>query len=304
MVYTSFMNPVKKCSACSENLLISSFNKDRSKKDGFSSTCKVCNKARAAAWHLANKDEANSKAKQYYQDNKDWFLQETKLRALRIRQMNEARSDTLYSEENLKSPLKCTCCLETYSLGEFWKDLESLSGFCSKCARCSRTEARASYQRNGRIHRQNILVLQQERKRLTQWRKDNPLKRRAQERARDKDLLQATPPWADIEKIDQIYEKAFRMNGNTTGWFQVDHVVPIKGENVRGLHVHWNLTIKPAPENFSKGISLIEEYWLCDDIETHLENVLSDTRLAPEFNTDRDWWYKKIEPYKSSNTRE
>jgi len=53
------------------------------------------------------------------------------------------------------------------------------------------------------------------------------------------------PPWADIEKIKQIYLSCPK------GW-HVDHVVPLKGKTVSGLHVETNLQHLPAIENIRK----------------------------------------------------
>lgn len=61
--------------------------------------------------------------------------------------------------------------------------------------------------------------------------------------------LNATPPWVDKNKIKQIYERR-KVNEH------VDHIIPLKGRNVCGLHVHYNLQILSAKENIKKGNNL------------------------------------------------
>jgi predicted RNA-binding protein YlxR (DUF448 family) len=69
----------------------------------------------------------------------------------------------------------------------------------------------------------------------------------------------AMPPWADKEAIKKMYEKVARMNRlakkNTPGLcaFHVDHVVPLNGDNVSGLHIPANLRIIRASDNLRKG---------------------------------------------------
>ncbi len=41
--------------------------------------------------------------------------------------------------------------------------------------------------------------------------------------------------------------------------FHVDHIVPLNGENVSGLHCPDNLQVIPWYENLAKGNSFIEE---------------------------------------------
>lgn len=62
----------------------------------------------------------------------------------------------------------------------------------------------------------------------------------------------ATPPWADFEKITAFYVEARRLTEETGIEHQVDHIVPLQGRGVRGLHVHTNLRVVTASENNKK----------------------------------------------------
>jgi len=55
----------------------------------------------------------------------------------------------------------------------------------------------------------------------------------------------ATPKWVDRDALAWFYAK--RPKG-----FQVDHIVPIRGENVSGLHVPWNLQYLESKDNRAK----------------------------------------------------
>jgi hypothetical protein len=61
----------------------------------------------------------------------------------------------------------------------------------------------------------------------------------------------AEPAWLSREQrneIKQVYELAKKLN--TDGLvYQVDHIVPLSGRTVCGLHVPWNLRAIPAEEN-------------------------------------------------------
>lgn len=66
-------------------------------------------------------------------------------------------------------------------------------------------------------------------------------------------LKQATPQWADSAAIHAVYQTALLISEQTGIKQHVDHIVPIQGKNVCGLHVHYNLRVIPAAENGSKG---------------------------------------------------
>jgi hypothetical protein len=71
--------------------------------------------------------------------------------------------------------------------------------------------------------------------------------------------LSATPVWVDPAQLLPAYVLASSISELTGEAHEVDHIVPLQGESVCGLHVPWNLRVIPAAENASKGSKLIEE---------------------------------------------
>ncbi len=68
--------------------------------------------------------------------------------------------------------------------------------------------------------------------------------------------LNATPKWLTQLHFDQIqifYDSATALTKELGIPFEVDHIVPLRGEFVSGLHVPWNLQVLTKPENQSKG---------------------------------------------------
>lgn len=66
-------------------------------------------------------------------------------------------------------------------------------------------------------------------------------------------MLQRTVGWSDLEKIDSIYERARDLTDQTGVVHHVDHIIPMQGELVSGLHVETNLQILTQAANCSKG---------------------------------------------------
>lgn len=57
--------------------------------------------------------------------------------------------------------------------------------------------------------------------------------------------LKRTPKWADLEAIKQFYI-------NCPDGYEVDHIIPLRGKTVSGLHVIDNLQYLTAKENRKK----------------------------------------------------
>lgn len=71
----------------------------------------------------------------------------------------------------------------------------------------------------------------------------------ARKRAR---RTQALVCFSDLHKIRKIYAIAVTLTKVHGVNYHVDHIVPIKGDLVCGLHVSWNLQVIPATENIKK----------------------------------------------------
>jgi 5-methylcytosine-specific restriction endonuclease McrA len=89
-----------------------------------------------------------------------------------------------------------------------------------------------------------------------EWRRKNPGKVLALTRKRQLAKIQRTPPWLtedDFWLMSQAYElAALRTRLFGFAW-HVDHIIPLQGELVSGMHVPTNLQVIPGSENSRKG---------------------------------------------------
>ena len=93
--------------------------------------------------------------------------------------------------------------------------------------------------------------------RASAWNKAHPWMSRASWARYNARKLQATPEWRNDAAITEIYrarDAAQELFGVSV---HVDHIVPLDGGRVCGLHVETNLRLMPGPENSSKG----NRYW-------------------------------------------
>lgn len=84
------------------------------------------------------------------------------------------------------------------------------------------------------------------------WARANPHIVRAVAARRVAAKLQATPRWASQEAIRAIYQEAIKLTRATGIPHEVDHIYPLQGKTVCGLHCETNLQILTEAENIRK----------------------------------------------------
>lgn len=88
-----------------------------------------------------------------------------------------------------------------------------------------------------------------------QWAKNNPGKVNAKTARRRAARRNAIPKWLTPEhhkQMEMLYVEAARLTKETSIRHEVDHIVPLQGLSVKGLHVPWNLRIITQTENRHK----------------------------------------------------
>jgi len=115
----------------------------------------------------------------------------------------------------------------------------------------------AYYQRNREavIARAQARPPEEKRRSQKAWKDANQIWVRADTKARRRKHRDATPQWLTRKQkseIRQLYQIAITMTRTTGERYVVDHIVPLRGESVCGLHVPWNLRVITQEENLKK----------------------------------------------------
>jgi 5-methylcytosine-specific restriction endonuclease McrA len=177
----------------------------------------------------------------------------------------------------------CSCCQRTRLASDFNRRKASPDGLGYKCKSCEKEYRKANAARYKNLRREyyeahrdlenerSLEYYRENRDRLIRQHAEYMRMTAAQQaayRIENKDAYAArlafgraarskrVPPWFTQDHFDQtrvFYQRARDATDLSGVPYQVDHIVPLRGKKVSGLHVPWNLQVITADENLRKG---------------------------------------------------
>jgi hypothetical protein len=169
----------------------------------------------------------------------------------------------------------CSKCLKNKIESEFYKATRYKDGLLSFCKECKKQQSKDYHKNNSeyrhikkveyyQLHKSECLAksadyyaVNSEKLKIasSKWRRSNPETHCVLQAKRRSDKLNATPKWLTIKQLQDIalvYKMAKELQWLSEDKLEVDHIVPLNGKNVCGLHVSWNLQILPKKLNLIK----------------------------------------------------
>lgn len=135
----------------------------------------------------------------------------------------------------------CSSCNSIKDL----KDFYLTNHYCKACHKIYYTENKEEILRKESQRCKNPGILHRKREYSKEYAKNNKEKFRAKSANRRASIINRTPIWADLDKINSIYL-------NCPEGYEVDHIIPLNGRLVSGLHVPENLQYLTSEENRQK----------------------------------------------------
>lgn len=156
----------------------------------------------------------------------------------------------------------CTKCDLEKAITEFHRDKSRKDGLANRCKPCVIAHVKQYYTNNRSKVIENVREWVarnriRHNKKCAEWVKRNRGAVNARTARRYAAKTKATPSWAapgteEHWLVNEVYDLALLRSKLTGVPYEVDHVFPLRGGSVSGLHVPMNLRVIPKWENRRK----------------------------------------------------
>jgi hypothetical protein len=218
------------CKRCNIDKPLDEFQMDKRRNKHYG-TCRVCRVKAQNDRRLANIDESRKKTREYL---REWRAKNPEKQAAICKKYDEKNRDkrSAYAKQYRKdNPEKVQEQTKAWAKA----NPEKIKAYSVKAGR-------AWHERNPEYLKEHYKA-----------NKERYVAARARRRAAQDS---ATPTWLtaiDKAMIQEMYDVSEARYIQTGIKHHVDHIVPINGKGVAGMHVPWNLQVITAHENLSKG---------------------------------------------------
>jgi hypothetical protein len=151
----------------------------------------------------------------------------------------------------------CCECKEAKTLDFFHKSRKHKAGLAPRCIPCAIKVASQWYAANKDRKREYDAIRRLQKRHLyrqasKRFRDASPGRKNADTQARRAALAKRIPPWIKASECVAFYESAERVSKCLGIKHVVDHVIPLRGKMVSGLHAPMNLQVIPEVLNLKK----------------------------------------------------
>ncbi len=205
------------CKKCSISKLHSEFSRNKLCKLGIEYTCLGCKYTRTKAWAQHNPDKVTEIRKRHDSNPKNAEKIKLRWQKYALKNKEELRQKRLLNNKVNK-------------------------------IRCSKWYLENREYQDDRMHLWKINNPHKVKQYNNKCRQQNPGVYKAIRAKRRAAKLNATPTWL-TEQHKKLIQHIYK---NCPKGFEVDHIIPLQGKEVRGLHVPWNLQYLPKEVNRRK----------------------------------------------------
>lgn len=222
----------KPCGSCLADLPLGDYYRDKRRPDGLYRQCKKCHGKVEKKYYEANKAAAAARAKEWRAQNPEKVKEIAKRASAKAYATNGEALRARSARYRAENPEKARAAVRA-AIAKIDPD--------------ERAAYHAQYYAENRETIKERISARAKRLRveLRPYNSARVMKRIARK-------LQATPSWANQDAMLELYQAAAAATKATGVAHHVDHVVPLQGKTVCGLHVENNLEVLPGSDNQSK----------------------------------------------------